>query len=199
MPSFGEYSEVAICNMALADIGRGAQITSLDEASQAARACKLRYPYARDAVLRSYDWNFAARRKELAKNALAPAFEFANAFDLPPDCLLVRAVFGSSPDRWVVEGRQILADAGDPLLITYTARVADPASFDPLFIDALSARLAADIAVQLSESVSRAQSLWQLFNAKINEARRRDSQEGQAEHYAHSSWLDARFDQGFVS
>jgi hypothetical protein len=199
MPSLGEYSEVAICNMALADIGRGLQITSLDEASQAARACKLRYPYARDAVLRSYDWNFAARRKDLPKNAAAPAFEFTNAYDLPPDCLLVRSVFGSCRDRWVVEGRQILADAGDPLLIKYTALVSDPASFDPLFVDALAARLASDIAVQLSESVARAQSLWQVFIAKIAEARGRDSQEGQADQTSHSSWLDARFDQGFVS
>ena len=198
MPTFAEYSEVAICNMALADIGRGLQITALDEASQAARVCKLRYPYARDAALRSYDWNFASRRADLPKNAVAPAFEYANAYDLPPDCLLVRSVFGVYRDQWVVERRQILADAGEPLLITYTALVTDPAVFDPLFVDALAARLASNIAVQLSESPSRAQSLLQVFHAKIAEARTRDSQEGYAERQSHSSWLDARCDQGFV-
>jgi len=198
MPSFAEYSEVAICNMALADIGRGLQITALDEASQAARVCKLRYPYARDAALRSYNWNFASRRAELPRNAVAPAFEYANAYDLPPDCLLVRSVFGICRDHWVVERRQILADAGDPLLITYTALVTDPTTFDPLFVDALAARLASAIAVQLSESPSRAHSLLQLFHARIAEARTRDSQEGEGEHQSSSSWLDARFNQGFV-
>ena len=155
MPTMGEYSEVAICNMALAEIGRGAQITSLDEASQAARACKLRYPYARDAVLRAYDWNFASRRVEIAKNPVAPPFEFANAYDLPADCLLVRSVFDGEAEKWVVEGRQILTDMGDPILVKYTAIVTDVGQFDALFVEALSARIGSDIAVQLSESVSR--------------------------------------------
>ena len=192
MPTLGEYSEVAICNLALAEIGRGVQITSLDEASQAARACRLRYAYARDAVLRAYDWNFAARRAQLAKNAVAPAFEYANAFDLPPDCLLVRGVFGGETERWVVEGRQILCDLADPIAIKYTALVVEPARFDPLFLDALSARIASDIAVQLSESVSRAQGLWQVYQAKLVEARRRDAQEGQADELPRGSWIDAR-------
>jgi hypothetical protein len=62
MPTLTELSEVAICNLALQDVGRGLSITALDENSQAARACRLRYPFARDACLRAYDWNFAAAR-----------------------------------------------------------------------------------------------------------------------------------------
>ena len=198
MPTLGEYSEVAICNMALAAIGRGAQITSLDEASQAARACRLRYPYARDACLRAYDWNFAAKRRELAKNAVAPAFEYANAFDLPSDCLIVRSVFDGESEKWVVEGRQILTNMGDPIFIKYTSVVSDATRFDPLFVDALSARVAADIAVQLSESVSRAQGLWQLYQAKLVEARRRDAQEGQPERFPQGDWIDARSGAAFA-
>ncbi|MCE9521077.1 MAG: hypothetical protein K8S25_01435 [Alphaproteobacteria bacterium] len=196
MPTMGEYFEVAICNMALAEIGRGAQITALDEASQAARACKLRYPYARDAVLRAYDWNFAGRRAEIAKNAVAPAFEYANAYDLPADCLLVRTVFGGDAEKWVVEGRQILTDMGDPIFVKYTALVTDVAQFDPLFVEALSARIGSDIAVQLSESVSRSQGLWQVYQAKLVDARRRDAQEGQPDQFPGGSWLDARFGGG---
>jgi hypothetical protein len=196
MPTMGEYSEVAICNMALAEIGRGAQITALDEASQAARACKLRYPYSRDAVLRAYDWNFAARRVEIAKNPVAPPFEFANAYDLPADCLLVRSVFDGEVEKWVVEGRQILTDMGAPIFVKYTALVTDTGQFDPLFVEALSARIASDICVQLSESVSRAQGLWQLYQMKLIEARRRDAQEGQGEQFPRGGWLDSRLDGG---
>ena len=198
MPTLGEYSEVAIANMALAAIGRGAQITSLDEASQAARACKLRYPYARDAVLRAYDWNFAAKRAELAKNALKPAFEYANAYDLPADCLLVRSVFAGETEKWVVEGRQILTDMGDPIFVKYTSLVTDAARFDPLFVEALAARIASDIAVQLSESVSRAQGLWQVYQMKLIEARRRDAQEGQPERLPSGDWLDAHAGASFA-
>lgn len=192
MPVIGEYSEVAICNMALAEIGRGAQITSMDEASQAARACKLRYPYARDACLRAYDWNFAAKRAELAANGTAPAFEFALAYDLPADCLLVRSVYEGEAEKWVVEGRQILTDMTAPIYIKYTFLATGTATFDPLFVEALAARLASDIAVQLSESVSRAQSLWQVYQGKMAEARRRDAQEGQPESMPQGGWLDAR-------
>lgn len=198
MPTTGDYSEVAICNMALAEIGRGAQITSLDEASQAARACKLRYPYARDACLRAYDWNFAARRVELAANATAPAFEYARAFDLPADCLLVRSVYEGEAYKWVVEGRQILTDMAAPLYIKYTKLVTTPTEFDPLFVETLAARIAADIAVHLSESVSRAQTLWQVYQAKLIEARRRDAQEGQPESFPQGGWLDARNATGFM-
>jgi hypothetical protein len=192
MATLGEYSEVSICNMALAEIGRGAQITSIDEASQAARACKLRYPHARDATLRAYDWNFAGRRAELAANPVAPAFEYGNAFDLPADCLLVRSVFEGEAEMWVVENRQILTDMGAPIFIKYTGLVTDTTTFDPLFVETLAARIAADIAVQLSESVSRAQALWQVYQSKLIEARRRDSQEGQPENIPQGSWLDAR-------
>jgi len=197
MPTLGEYSEVAICNMALAEIGRGAQITDINEASQAARACKLRYPYARDACLRAYDWNFAAARAELAANATAPAWEFAKAYDLPADCLLVREVYEGNAEKWVVEGRQILTDMGDPIYIKFTRLITDTARFDPLFVEALAARVASDIAVQLSESVSRAQGLWQVYQAKLAEAKRRDAQEGQPDNMPQGSWVSSRNDGGF--
>ena len=208
MATLGEYSEVAICNITMAET-RGeplllipglmctadlyrAQITALDEASQAARACKLRYPYARDACLRAHPWNFAQRRAELAASAVAPAFEYGNAYDLPSDCLFVNDVFEGEGERWVIEGRQILTDMGSPIFIRYTALVTDTAQFDPLFVETLAARVASDIAVQLSESVGRAQSLWQVYQAKLVEARKRDSQEGQSDNLPRGSWLDSR-------
>ena len=193
MPTLGEYSEVAICNLALQEIGRGMMITALDEATQAARACKLRYPYARDATLRGYDWNFAGARAALAKSASAPAFEFANAYDLPADCLRVRAVLDGEADDWKVEGRQIVTDLGDPLQIKYTRRVIDPAQVDPLFVAALAARVAADVAISLSESTAKAQGLWQLYMGKLHEAWKNDAQEGQPDALPQGSWLGARF------
>lgn len=198
MPTLGEYSEVAICNLALAELGRGAEITSLDEQSQPARACRRRYPYARDAVLRNYDWNFAARRASLPASAAPPAFGYASAFDLPADCLFVRAMPDSACTTWEIEGNRLLTNASPPVPINYTARVTNPGAFDAMFVDALATRLAADLCVQLSENTARAQSLLQLYQVKLDEARRRDSQEGRAAHEERGSWLDARFEPGFV-
>lgn len=198
MPALGEYSEVAICNLALAEVGRGAEIVSLDEPSQAARACARRYPYARDAVLRSFDWNFATCRASLPALAEPPLFGRRLAFALPIDCLLVRKVHDVTDADWEIEGRAILADAPAPLRITYTARITSPAQFDVLFTDALVTRLAADLAVQLSDSPARATSLNQLFREKLAHARARDTDEGTTTRAPRSTWLDARFEPGFV-
>jgi len=195
MPTLGEYSEVAICNLALQEIGRGMMITALDENTQAARACRLRYPYARDATLRGYDWNFAAARAALPALADAPAFGFARQYDLPADCLRVRSIENGEADDWKIEGRRILTDLGSPIFVKYTARMADPAQFDALFVAALAARIAADVAVSLSESTSKAQGLWQVYLGKLHEAWKNDAIEGQPEALPQGSWVGARFDQ----
>jgi hypothetical protein len=197
MPTLADISEVAICNLALAELGRGAEITSLDENSQPARACRRRYPHARDAILRSYDWNFAARRASLPASAARPAFGYDNAFDLPPDCLLVRAIHDACTP-WEVEGTRLLASTPPPLRITYTARVTNPGVFDSLFVDVLATRLAADLCVQLTENTPRAQALLQLVQLKLDEARHADAREGNSDRRQRSSWLDARFEPGFV-
>jgi hypothetical protein len=192
VPLVSELSEVAICNLALQDLGRGLMITALDENSQAARACRLRYRYARDACLRAYDWNFAAGRASLPALAAAPAFGFANAFQLPPDCLFVREVVGDDAVSWKIESGRLLTDLAAPLRVTYTRAEANPASFDPLFAEALAARIAADVAVSLTESTGKAQGLWQVYQSKLAEARRRDAQEGGAGGLMDGEWLSNR-------
>lgn len=196
MPTIGDYSEVALCNLALAAIGHGMEITSLDEASTAARACKLHYPYARDATLRSYDWNFAARRASLPASADIPPYGFAASYLLPDDCILVRTVHNTK--IWEIERRHILSNAAPPLMITYTALIQNPKEFDVLFTDALTTRLASDLAVRLSANLTRAQQLHTLYLAKLAEARRVDSLEGNAPHQLRSSWLGSRFERGYV-
>ena len=192
MPTLSELSEVAICNLALQDVGRGLAITALDENSQAARACRLRYPFARDACLRAYDWNFAAARASLPALATAPAFGFSNAYELPPDCLFVRDVGQGGGCPWVVESGMLLTDEAAPLSIAYTRGVTDAAAFDPLFAETLAVRIASEIAVSLTESVGKAQALWQVYQQKLAEARRRDAQEGVSGRTQADDWIANR-------
>ncbi len=189
MPPPTSLSEVSICNLALQDVGRGLAITALDENSQAARVCRLRYPFARDACLRAYDWNFAAARASLPALATPPAFDFANAYQLPPDCLFVREVGEQEGGcTWTVEAGRLLTDEGAPVNLTYTRGVTNPAAFDPLFAETLAARIAAEIAVSLTESLGKAQALWQVYQLKLAEARRRDAQEGERVYMIERSW-----------
>ena len=193
MPTLAELSEVAICSLALQDIGRGLIITALDENSQAACACRLRYPFARDACLRAYDWNFAAARASLLALATPPAFGYANAYQLPADCLFVREV-GEDDDccPWEVESGTLITDRAAPLNIKYTRAVTSPAAFDPLFAETLAARVAAEVAVSLSESLGKAQALWQVYQSKLAEARRRDAQESSGQSANDGYWLADR-------
>lgn len=191
MPLVSELSEVAICNLALQDVGRGLTITALDENSQAARSCRLRYPFARDACLRAYDWNFAGSRASLPALAVAPSFGFANAFQLPSDCLFVRAVGEDDDNAWTIESGKLLTDLAGPLNIRYTRSETNVTVFDALFVETLAARIASEVALSLTESHGKAQALWQVYQAKLAEARRRDAQES-AEQRAGRSWTASR-------
>lgn len=197
MAEIANYSEVSVANLALQALGRGKFITALDEDSQAARTIRLHLPYCRDAVLRAYPWNFAQARAELAANAIAPAFEFANAYDLPDECLWCHTVYGAETIDWRVEGRQILTNVGAPIQIKYTRIITDLRSGDPLFFEALAARIASSCAVTLTENTGKAQDLWQMYQAKLREARAVDAQEGQADQMPNGSWHDGRVGNDF--
>ena len=60
------------------------------------------------------------------------------------------------------------------------------------FVEALAARIAADVAVSLTESNGKAQALWQVYQAKLAEARRRDAQEGGRGRSIDVEWLASR-------
>lgn len=192
MAEVSDYSEVTLANNALQLIGRGKFIVSLDEDSQAARIMRAALPTVRDAVLRAYPWNFAQARAEIAEDETAPLFEYAHAYTLPEDCLFCHTIYNGDDQNWKVEGRKILTDMGAPIYIKYTRRVTDLAQGDPLFFDVLAARLAAQCAVSLSESTTKAAELWRLYNLKLRETRAVDAQEGQPDPLPRGTWHDGR-------
>lgn len=196
-------SEVNICNLALQQMGRSERIASLAETTtQAGPICALQYPISRDAVLRAFPWNFAQRRASLSAFAEEPAFEYTNHFKLPSDFLFLTEIFESFDAPYKLETfsssssgaiRVILTDLGEPLKIRYTARISDATLFDPLFITTLAAHIAAEVAIPLTETRAKAQSLWQVYQQKLIEARKIDSQEGTPDPMQSGSWVDSRF------
>jgi hypothetical protein len=61
-------SEVDICNLALAHLGDGATVATIDppEGSSQAEHCARFYPIARDSLLEMHQWGFVTRRAALA-------------------------------------------------------------------------------------------------------------------------------------
>lgn len=190
-------SEVSICNRALRLL-RVQPISSLDEDGEAAGWCAETYGDARDALIAEYPWNFATRRAALPALAEAPTWGFARAFQLPGDperCLRVLRLEGEPEEEvlpYQVEGRRIVSDEAAPLRILYLARVVDPTSFPPLFVEALAARLAAEGAFHFTGSTSREAQLNELYDRKLALARRFDAQEGTAPGIVADEWLRSR-------
>lgn len=182
-------SNVQIVNNALVRIG-GSSIISLDENSEAARAANLIYEQTRDAVLRDHLWNFAMSRSSLAANAVAPAFGYVYSYALPTNCLRVIQLEEKSM-VFKIEGRNLLTDES-PARIIYVSRVTDPNQFDAMFTEALSARLAAELAIAVSESNSLYQNMMEVYRMKITDARSIDGQESGEPEIVSDTWLDSR-------
>ena len=151
-------TETTSCNLALGKLG-AARIISLSENSPEAIACALHYAQTRDEILRASRWNFAIKRAEFSRLVDAPYFGWDYQYQLPVDCLRVLQVNGyeetDAPDNWQVEGGKLLTDE-DTVQCKYIARVDDVTIYDPLFIEALSLKLAAKLCVPLTGSDSRA-------------------------------------------
>jgi len=204
-------SETEICNLALSRIGHKL-ITSLMEDSRAAELCNLHYARARNSLLRSYPWNFAIRRATLALSSTTPNHEYTYQHTLPTDCLKVirtnweadgsvgTAVYGSLNDYgysipplpYRIEGRHLLCNE-ETVKIEYIAEVTDVAQFDELFVDVLAQRLAAEIALALTDNQALTKGMWDIYQAKLVEARLVDSMEGTPRDIVNTSgWLAAR-------
>ena len=180
-------SFVDICNRAITFLG-SERITSLDDDTKEGRAWKAIHEQTRDNVLRAHPWSFAMKRAALAATTTAPAWEYATAYNWPADCL--RIVEVDTTEEWVVEGRQILTDVTGSLNILYVYQVTDPNEFDALFIEVYAARIAADIAYEITASVRVVETATTLYQQLLTQARNVDAKEAQPQKV--NDWLESR-------
>jgi hypothetical protein len=163
-------SEVDICNLALSHLGDDATVASIDppEGSAQAEHCARFYPVARNALLELHTWNFATRRATLALLD-DEGTQWTYTYEQPSDALRVlsvlhvdapddlavpafptagRAVY--TPQPFVCEsdalGRKIIYTNQEDAMVRYTAFVTDTTKFSPLFVTALTWKLAAMLA-----------------------------------------------------
>ena len=198
------YSEVDLCNRALSRLGTRATIAALSENSTEARTVSIWYAATRDALLRVHDWNFARRRVALAKLGWPSPRDkggWAYRFALPSDCLRrLEGLSGQPSPRFEVAGdgaadgpgRVVLCDEPAPLAV-YTARIADPALFDPGFAQALVDQLAAHVAYPVTQKTDLAVRLAQAARLALAEAMAADSGEaGRDRDDEMPDWIAAR-------
>jgi hypothetical protein len=189
-------SVVSICNIALSNLG-DEKIASLSENNDRARACDLRYEDVRDAVLRSYPWNCATTRVELARSTTDPVWGFTYSFALPSDCLRVLDVYDYTVP-FSIEGRFLFTD-NTTAKLKYIARITDPNDYDILLQHAIGIRLATEIAEALTGRTELKQEMYQKYLLLLTEARGVDSQEkGMPSVIEANDFINARFDTSYL-
>jgi len=72
----------------------------------------------------------------------------------------------------------------------------DTSKFLPLFIQALQARLASDMAIPLTSNGKLEEAKWSLYMAKLRQASSRDGQQGKSKRIRSRWLLDARLSSG---
>ena len=215
-------SDSQICSAGLVLLGQNTIADISDTSLPNAVKCNSAYVGQRDALLRSYDWNFARMRAQLQQGPV-PAFGWLYAFAVPDKFLAAREVNGNVYP-WVVEGPFILTNgpAGDtvggspnwdPRDITtiatnppnvstafvcnliYTAQIVETGMFDPLFADLLAIRIASVLAMSILKAAAKSREMWALYEQRLGEAKRTDGNEGLPDRRpkrSDYSWIGAR-------
>lgn len=194
-------SETEICNMALRKLGLQSIADIDSDLSQRGRDCKLYFDLARDTVLRSVRWNFAAKRRVLTPYTVPTIYEniWEYAYELPADCLNPRGVL--MPDSVRPQKAEIVRDTTTTKIIltnieeaelTYTMVVTDPTWFDVDTTEAIYLRLAVYIGGPLRadpELVIRAENKYAMA---IAQAQKLNFKQPSVELETQDPWLDSR-------
>jgi hypothetical protein len=179
-----------IINLALMRIGES-PIQSLEEGSTPANSAKALYDMSRRAVLRDFDWSFAMKTSSLP--LLANEDEEAGVYvcSVPADCLRVVQVlrryeanfargtagFYTSNEWFRVQGNKLYVRTPVPY-VRYVRDEENTNLFDAKFVEALSYKLAGELAMPVRQSESLMASMLNAYQGLVGTA----AEESQNEH-----------------
>lgn len=174
-------SETSICNLALSWLG-AKQIVSLDEPSTEAEYCRNNYPFIRDAVLEARVWSFSLDR---ASSTVADLSAWGDLYEhsLPLDWIRVLRVYSDTTGTvsdWSKEGVYVLAPEAT-VYMWGQKRITDTGKMSQLFVQAVAARIAAELAIPLTGKRQLQIDMWQLYRDKLAEAAANDGLQGRHE------------------
>lgn len=161
-------TDIQICNLALARLG-DSRITALTDATAQAQYCSLFYAQTVEELQADFDWSFCRKLSNLTATT-APASGYSSAFTLPSD--FIRAVRLGGIDasenfgQWEIVGTTIHTNLSSPVL-DYIAHITTTTSFPAIFVEALSMKLAAVLAMPLTGSKDLFGQIAELFAATI--------------------------------
>lgn len=198
-------TEVEAANLALSDLGRPG-ITSLDDNNSRARAVRMNFATARDAILQQHHWGFAtgyATPAEITPPTAGWPGKFKKRFALPADCLKVREVVDSGANDWeVISGPDPVGSGGEIKVlatnlgapsIAYTRCITTVRLWSPQFLKAFRHELASAIAPLVTGSTAKADSETAKASNAVSDAALEDGKEKARRSVPRrTSWLNSR-------
>lgn len=196
-------TEIDIANRALLKIG-AERITNFEDESKEAQAIRLCWEAVRDREIAAYPWAFSLRRASLPALAEAPAWGYANQYQLPEGFLGLHWVDGydvsstamdyldGTESAWRVEGGKILTDREAPLKIIYYAREVDPQQWGAQFCEVMALALAIEICDDVTGDLRKKQGLQQDKREAIAMARRLNAIQQAPRAIPDGSWITER-------
>ncbi len=200
-------SRTDIINGALLKIGSGF-VSDPAEKSESARTAGFVFERLARAELRAQLWSFALARAELPALADPPAWGYLNAFELPSAFLrLVQFgefwAFSANPGEdlinehtpeYAIEQNRVLCNEPAPLKIRYIEDKSDrPDTWDALFAEAFTCKLAKEIAFKLTKNAKLIQFLTAEYRSALLEAKRANAIELPPVSQQDGSWVEDRY------
>lgn len=126
-------------------------------------------------------------------------YGWAYRYPIPNDCIRMLPVrqdgeFEGRLIKHEIEERYILTDTSTSLKVRYISEFSDASRFDPLFKEALAARMASKLAHWLTGKMGAVEIMGRAYNTAIEKARLADSLEGSDERPADDDVIDQRYD-----
>ncbi|MGI9491714.1 MAG: hypothetical protein ACR2QF_04855 [Geminicoccaceae bacterium] len=165
------------------------------------------FPTTRTSVLEEFPWNFSGSRAQLVRAAPTPVSGWAYLYTLPNDFLITRQARASADDFDVSSPRadkscadiafelrepQLLSDS-EEVWLYYTRNLTDLANWPQYAINVFAYRLAMDLAVPFTESLSKQREMERLHDKAVVRARGRDTGNTARPRPRETGWITARF------
>ncbi len=181
--------------MSLSHLKVTTSVTSIETPeTKAEKICAKWYDDARRITLEEHTWNFATKRDNLAQDTDNPPFGYiAQSDSLPSDFIRMVSLGADEDDQdYEIEGNQILTNSDGPYKLRYIYNITDVTKFSPLFIQALSYKLAELMSFEFDGRNTTKNTMKELFEDSIKSAKEVDGQQNPPKRIEKSAWRTAR-------
>lgn len=192
-------SKVDIANMALDFLGHAPPVSNIDSpVTDTEKLLARHFDACRQELLRDNPWNFATKHATIARNTVAPAFDYEDAYDLPNDWVRTLSVEGDSivlqSRDFTIAGRQIWMNngGGASIKLRYVADIEDITTWDAKVRKLLALYVAAATGFQITKKEKVVERVENLIKIYMPAARSIDGQEVPPRRIQRSKYRDAR-------